>query len=140
VSSWAMAVVTSRNALMTVKRRMGGRMGLDLRGSCVCACRQRQVRRRIGNRGRVERRWGRGNLVVRGLYLSEPDVQNVFAGRCDRFLEHPRLEARLRQKLSVIEAWSAPSAMLRTKNMDAGVAVSLFGLIPSATPRASNPR
>lgn len=89
-------------------------------GGLACLCSRRC--QRLGD-------LAAGTVVVRILTPSEPDVQKVLTGRYNSFREHPRLEARLRQKLSPLEAQLALSALLRRENMDTDAAVLLFALM-----------
>jgi uncharacterized RDD family membrane protein YckC len=66
-------------------------------------------------------------VVVRTPKLSEPDLDQLLAGKYNSLREHPHLEARLRQRVSPVEAAIAMRALLRRDGLDPVARVELFG-------------
>jgi uncharacterized RDD family membrane protein YckC len=67
------------------------------------------------------------NTVVIRLPRSEPpDLEQVLAGKFNSLRNHPHLEARLRQKVSPVEASLALQAILRRDEFDPPARVVLF--------------
>jgi len=66
-------------------------------------------------------------VVVRAPKLSEPDLDQLLAGKYNSLREHPHLEARLRQRVSPAEAAVAMRALLRREGLDPRARVELFG-------------
>jgi uncharacterized RDD family membrane protein YckC len=66
-------------------------------------------------------------VVVRSPKLSEPDLDQLLAGKYNSLREHPHLEARLRQRVSPAEAAIAMRALLRRDGLDPAARVELFG-------------
>jgi len=65
-------------------------------------------------------------IVVRDLYLQEPDLHQVLAGKYNSFREYPHLAARIRQRLSVEEAGIALQSILRRETLDPVARIDLF--------------
>jgi len=68
-------------------------------------------------------------IVVRIPKISEPNLDQVLAGKFNSLREHPHLEARLRQRVSAAEASVALQALLRRDTLDPPARVELFGEI-----------
>ncbi|HMJ66956.1 MAG TPA: RDD family protein [Candidatus Binatia bacterium] len=66
-------------------------------------------------------------VVVRAPKLTEPDLDQLLAGKYNSLREHPHLEARLRQRVSPAEAAVAMRALLRREGLDPRARVELFG-------------
>jgi len=58
-----------------------------------------------------------GTLVVRRLNIAEPEIDELIGGNENSFREFPRLEARLRQKVSPDEVRLAVDAVLRRNEL-----------------------
>ncbi len=65
-------------------------------------------------------------VVVRVGRLETPDLEQLFAGKFNSLRKHPHLVARLRQKVSAVEAATALQAVLRREELEAGPRVKLF--------------
>ncbi len=79
-----------------------------------------------------------GTVVVHLPRNSEPDLEQLLAGKFNSLREHPHLAARLRQRASPDEARLALQAILRREELDPAARVELFarlaehfkGLVP----------
>ncbi len=68
-----------------------------------------------------------GNTVVVRLHRqSEPDLDQLFAGKFNSLREHPHLVARLRQRISPAEARLALQALVRRDELEPAARVELF--------------
>ncbi|HYR57824.1 MAG TPA: hypothetical protein VEO95_04310, partial [Chthoniobacteraceae bacterium] len=65
-------------------------------------------------------------VVVRLLRHSEPDLDQLLAGKFNSLRQHPHLEARLRQRASPEEARLALQALVRRDELDPAARVQLF--------------
>jgi hypothetical protein len=65
-------------------------------------------------------------VVVRNPKLSEPDLEQLLAGKYNSLRDYPHLEARLRQRVSPAEAAIAMRALLRRDGLDPRARVELF--------------
>jgi len=65
-------------------------------------------------------------VVVRLLQQSEPDLDQLLAGKFNSLREHPHLVARLRQRTSAEEARLALQALVRRDELEPGARVELF--------------
>jgi uncharacterized RDD family membrane protein YckC len=65
-------------------------------------------------------------IVIRQPRLTEPDLQQLLAGKFNSLRLHPHLAARLRQQVSPAEAAIALQAVLRRDEFAAGARVELF--------------
>ena len=65
-------------------------------------------------------------VVVRNPKLSEPDLEQLLAGKYNSLREYPHLEARLRQRVSPAEAAIAMRALLRRDGLEPRARVELF--------------
>jgi uncharacterized RDD family membrane protein YckC len=65
-------------------------------------------------------------IVVRKLKLPEPDIDQLLAGKYNSLRDYPHLEARLRQRVSPLEAGLALQALLRRDQLDLRARVDLF--------------
>jgi hypothetical protein len=63
---------------------------------------------------------------VRAPKLSEPDLDQLLAGKYNSLRQYPHLEARLRQRVSPTEASIAMRALLRRDGLEPGARVALF--------------
>ncbi|MCI0744166.1 MAG: RDD family protein [Verrucomicrobia subdivision 3 bacterium] len=78
------------------------------------------------------RRWQRlgdlaaNTVVVRAPRLSEPDLEQLLAGKFNSLRGYPHLEARLRQRVSATEAAIAMRALLRRDGLEPKARVELF--------------
>ena len=68
-------------------------------------------------------------VVVRNPKLTEPDLDQLLSGKYNSFREHPHLEARLRQRVSTMEAGLALQALLRRDQLEPRARVELFSQI-----------
>ncbi len=66
-------------------------------------------------------------IVIRNPRVSEPDLDQLLAGKFNSLRHHPHLAARLRQRVSPGEAAVALQALLRRDEFDPGARVDLFG-------------
>jgi hypothetical protein len=66
-------------------------------------------------------------VVIRNPRLSEPDFDQLLAGKYNSLRLHPHLAARLRQCVSSTEAAVALQALLRRDEFDPVARVELFG-------------
>ena len=65
-------------------------------------------------------------VVVRTPKIEEPDLEQVLAGKFNSLRAHPHLEARLRQKVSPVEASLALQAVLRREEFEPRARAELF--------------
>ncbi len=65
-------------------------------------------------------------VVVRNPRLTEPDLDQLLAGKFNSLREYPHLEARLRQRVSAAEAAIAMQAIMRRDELDPLARVELF--------------
>src|SRR5438445_437216 len=65
-------------------------------------------------------------VVIRHPRVSEPDLEQLLAGKFNSLRQHPHLAARLRQRVSPIEASVAVHALLRREDFDPAARVELF--------------
>jgi uncharacterized RDD family membrane protein YckC len=68
-------------------------------------------------------------IVVRIPKVSEPNLDQLMAGKYNSLREHPHLEARLRQRVSAAEAGIALQALLRRDLLEPAARVELFAAI-----------
>ncbi len=66
-------------------------------------------------------------IVIRAPKISEPDLDQLFAGKFNSLRQFPHLAARLRQQVSAAEADVALQALLRREEFDPVARVELFG-------------
>ena len=66
-------------------------------------------------------------IVVRNPRLTEPDLDQLLAGKFNSLRQYPHLAARLRQRVSPAEAAVAAQALLRRDDFDPIARVELFG-------------
>jgi uncharacterized RDD family membrane protein YckC len=65
-------------------------------------------------------------IVIRHPKLSEPDLDQLLAGKFNSLREHPHLAARLRQRVTPAEAALAVQALMRRDQFDPVDRVELF--------------
>lgn len=65
-------------------------------------------------------------VVVRAPKLAEPDLDQLLAGKYNSLREYPHIEARLRQRVSPVEASIAMRALLRRDALEASARIALF--------------
>ena len=65
-------------------------------------------------------------IVIRTPRISEPDLEQLLAGKYNSFRDHPHLCARLRQRTSPQEATLALQALLRREELDPQARLALF--------------
>ena len=65
-------------------------------------------------------------IVIRQPRLTEPDLEQLLAGKFNSLRLHPHLAARLRQQVSPAEAAIALQAVLRRDEFAAGARLELF--------------
>src|SRR5688572_18151972 len=68
-------------------------------------------------------------IVVRIPKLTEPNLDQLMAGKYNSLRDHPHLEARLRQRISAAEAGIALQAILRRELLEPQARVELFAAI-----------
>jgi uncharacterized RDD family membrane protein YckC len=66
-------------------------------------------------------------IVIREPLLTQPNLDQLLAGKFNSLREHPHLAARLRQRVSPGEASVALLALLRRDELEPGARVDLFG-------------
>jgi uncharacterized RDD family membrane protein YckC len=66
-------------------------------------------------------------VVIRNPRVAEPDLDQLFAGKYNSLRQYPHLAARLRQRISPVEAEVALQALLRREEFDPVARVELFG-------------
>ena len=66
-------------------------------------------------------------IVIRNPRVSEPDLDQLLAGKFNSLRQYPHLAARLRQRVSPGEAAVALQALLRRDEFDPVARVGLFG-------------
>lgn len=65
-------------------------------------------------------------VVIRSPQIEQPDLEQVLAGKFNSLRGHPHLEARLRQKISPVEASLALQAILRRDEFEPRARAELF--------------
>jgi len=65
-------------------------------------------------------------IVIRNPVITEPDLDQVLAGKFNSLRQHPQLMARLRQHITPAEATMALQALLRRDEFDLNARVELF--------------
>ncbi|MEW6157526.1 MAG: RDD family protein [Verrucomicrobiota bacterium] len=65
-------------------------------------------------------------IVVRNPKQTEPDLEQLLAGKYNSFRNYPHLEARLRQRVSPAEAAVALRALMRREEIEPDARVPLF--------------
>jgi uncharacterized RDD family membrane protein YckC len=68
-------------------------------------------------------------IVVRSIPVTEPDLQEVLAGKFNSLRDYPHLTARLRQQISPQEADIALQALLRRNTYEPAARLDLFAEI-----------
>jgi hypothetical protein len=66
-------------------------------------------------------------VVIRNPRITEPDLDQLLAGKFNSLLQYPHLAARLRQRVSPGEAAMAVQALVRRDEFDPAARVDLFG-------------
>jgi len=66
-------------------------------------------------------------VVIRNPRVAEPDLDQLLAGKYNSLRQYPHLAARLRQRISAVEAEVALQALLRREEFDPAARVELFG-------------
>lgn len=67
-----------------------------------------------------------GTVVVHHARLSEPDLEQLLAGKFNSLRSYPHLAARLRQRVSPAEASVALQALLRREHFEPRARINLF--------------
>ncbi len=70
---------------------------------------------------------GANTVVIRNPRVTEPDLDQLLAGKYNSLRQYPHLAARLRQRISPAEADIALQALLRREEFDGVARVDLFG-------------
>ena len=65
-------------------------------------------------------------VVIRNPRVTEPDLDQLLAGKYNSLRQYPHLAARLRQRISPVEAEVALQALLRREEFDPTARVELF--------------
>jgi uncharacterized RDD family membrane protein YckC len=65
-------------------------------------------------------------IVVRNPKLSEPNLEQLMSGKYNSLRDYPYLEARLRQRVTPLEARLALQALLRRDDLELQARVALF--------------
>jgi uncharacterized RDD family membrane protein YckC len=65
-------------------------------------------------------------IVIRNPRFSEPDLDQLLAGKFNSLRQHPHLAARLRHRVTPAEAAAAVQALVRRDDFDAVARVELF--------------
>jgi uncharacterized RDD family membrane protein YckC len=65
-------------------------------------------------------------VVIRSPQIAQPDLEQVLAGKFNSLRGHPHLEARLRQRISPVEATVALQAVLRRREFEPRARAELF--------------
>jgi uncharacterized RDD family membrane protein YckC len=65
-------------------------------------------------------------VVIRHLRVAQPDLDQIMAGKYNSLRDYPHLEARLRQRVSPLEADLALSAVLRSPRLEPAGRLELF--------------
>jgi hypothetical protein len=65
-------------------------------------------------------------VVIRSPQIEQPDLEQVLTGKFNSLRSHPHLEARLRQKISPMEASLALQAILRRDEFEPRARAELF--------------
>jgi uncharacterized RDD family membrane protein YckC len=65
-------------------------------------------------------------IVIRNPRFTEPDLDQLLAGKFNSLRQHPHLAARLRQRVTPAEAAAAVQALVRRDDFDAVARVELF--------------
>jgi uncharacterized RDD family membrane protein YckC len=91
--------------------------GLYLVGGLACLVSRRS--QRLGD-------LAANTVVVHSAKYTEPDLDQLLAGKFNSLRQHPHLEARLRQRISPGEARLALQALVRRDELDPAARVELF--------------
>ena len=67
-----------------------------------------------------------GTVVIRSPAIPEPDLDQLISGKFNSLRQFPHLEARLRQRISPVEARVLLNALLRRDDFDPAARVPLF--------------
>ena len=70
-------------------------------------------------------------IVVRNPKVSEPDLDQLLSGKYNSLRQYPHLAARLRQRVSPVEASVALQALIRREEFDPVARVELFEQLAS---------
>lgn len=97
-------------------------------GGCVCLFTRRS--QRLGD-------LAANTVVVRNLKTTEPDLEQLMAGKFNSLRQYPHLIARLRQHTSPAEADVALQALLRRDQFDPAARIHLFQQLAAHFRRAS---
>lgn len=65
-------------------------------------------------------------VVIRSPQIEQPDLEQMMAGKYNSLRSHPHLEARLRQKITPVEASLALQAILRRDEFEPRARAELF--------------
>jgi uncharacterized RDD family membrane protein YckC len=65
-------------------------------------------------------------IVIRQPVVTEPDLDQLLAGKFNSLRQHPHLAARLRQRVSVVEAGIVLQALLRREEFDPVARMEMF--------------
>jgi uncharacterized RDD family membrane protein YckC len=65
-------------------------------------------------------------VVIRTPKIEQPDLEQILGGKFNSLRAHPHLEARLRQKISPVEAGLALQAILRREDFEPRARAELF--------------
>ncbi len=68
-------------------------------------------------------------VVIRSPRATEPDLDQLLAGKYNSLRQHPHLVARLRQRVSPAEASVALQALLRRDEFDPQARIELFAML-----------
>jgi uncharacterized RDD family membrane protein YckC len=66
-------------------------------------------------------------IVVRNPRHAEPDLDQLLAGKFNSLRQHPHLEARLRQRVTAVEARLAAQALVRRDELEPLARIRVFG-------------
>lgn len=91
--------------------------GLYLVGGLACL---------VSRRGQRLGDLAANTVVVHSAKYTEPDLDQLLAGKFNSLRQHPHLEARLRQRVSPGEARLALQALVRRDELDPAARVELF--------------
>jgi uncharacterized RDD family membrane protein YckC len=91
--------------------------GCYLVGGVACLVSQRS--QRLGD-------LAANTIVIHQPLLTEPDLDQLLAGKFNSLRQHPHLEARLRQRVSPEEARLALQALVRREELEPAARVRLF--------------
>ena len=70
-------------------------------------------------------------IVIRTPTITEPDLDQLLAGKFNSLRQHPHLAARLRQRVSPGEAATALQALVRRDDFEPAARLELFELLAS---------